>query len=209
MTTSCPGGFSNTRSVLVMIFSASFEFGFEFAPPLLTLPDSSSRSLTLHQMRKLWQQQPDTSSVFGEIPVLFTQPPCPRVNRTRDQAASNPSGHRERERRGGAKTEGYIELIWCVRIQRVRDDGISAEACRDTPDRITHYSLQSARVGSNSEYSGHSLRDRASMQSVRSKLMLSNISAHFHLNSKVFCVLIESHTFLTLINEALDRSWRY
>ncbi len=107
MTTSCPGGFSNTRSVLVMIFSAS---------PLVSnlLLHSSLSSvvppvlLALHQMRKLRQQQPDTSSVFGEILSSSLNPLAPRVNRTRDQAASNPSGHRERERRGGAKLRGIL-----------------------------------------------------------------------------------------------------
>lgn len=107
MTSSRPGGSSNTWSVLVTIIGTSFLVSnlllhsspSPVVPPVL---------LTLHQRRKSGQQQPDTSSVFGEILSSQLNPLAPRVNRTRDQAASNPSGHRERERRGGTKPSGIL-----------------------------------------------------------------------------------------------------
>lgn len=106
ITSSRSGGFSNTRSVLVMILGLSFL--------VLSLLLHSSPSpvvppvlLTLHQ-RKSGQQLQDTSSVFGEILSSPLNPLTPRVNRTRDRAASNPSGHRERERRGCAKPSGIL-----------------------------------------------------------------------------------------------------
>ncbi|KAL1249889.1 hypothetical protein QQF64_020894 [Cirrhinus molitorella] len=83
-------------------------FGLEFAPPPLFLPGSSPVLLTLHQRRKWGQRRPDTSSVFEEILSSPLNPLTPRVNRTRDRGASNPSGRRERERRGGAKPSGIL-----------------------------------------------------------------------------------------------------